>query len=92
MENSCPHYAPGRKNFPPSPPPVDGLIDAICTADLIAIGPGSLYSSVMPNLLVDGVAQSLCETRARKVMVANLMTQPGETDGMDCLDHARTGL
>ena len=43
----------------------------------------------MPNLLVDGVAQALRETRALKVMVANLMTQPGETDGMDCLDHVR---
>ncbi|WP_375765592.1 uridine diphosphate-N-acetylglucosamine-binding protein YvcK [Archangium gephyra] len=74
---------------PRSPPPVDGLIESIRTADLIAIGPGSLYSSVMPNLLVDGVAQALCETRALKVMVANLMTQPGETDGMDCLDHVR---
>ncbi|MGZ3460989.1 MAG: gluconeogenesis factor YvcK family protein, partial [Archangium sp.] len=74
---------------PRSPPPVDGILEAIHTADLIAIGPGSLYSSVMPNLLVDGVAQALCETRALKVMVANLMTQPGETDGMDCLDHVR---
>ncbi|PTL75696.1 gluconeogenesis factor YvcK family protein [Vitiosangium sp. GDMCC 1.1324] len=74
---------------PRSPPPVDGLIEAIHTADLIAIGPGSLYSSLMPNLLVEGVAQALCETRALKVLVANLMTQPGETDGMDCLDHVR---
>jgi uncharacterized cofD-like protein len=74
---------------PRSPPPVDGLLEAIYTADLIAIGPGSLYSSLMPNLLVDGVARALCETRALKVMVANLMTQPGETDNMDCLDHVR---
>ena len=68
---------------------MDGLLEAIYSADLIAIGPGSLYSSVMPNLLVDGVAQALRETRALKVMVANLMTQPGETDGMDCLDHVQ---
>ncbi|HZI09618.1 MAG TPA: gluconeogenesis factor YvcK family protein [Myxococcus sp.] len=74
---------------PRSPPPVDGLLEAIYTADLIAIGPGSLYSSLMPNLLVDGVARALCETRALKVMVSNLMTQPGETDNMDCLDHVR---
>jgi uncharacterized cofD-like protein len=74
---------------PRSPPPVEGLLESIYTADLIAIGPGSLYSSLMPNLLVDGVARALCETRALKVMVANLMTQPGETDGMDCLDHVR---
>jgi uncharacterized cofD-like protein len=74
---------------PRSPPPVNGLIEAIYSADLIAIGPGSLYSSVLPNLLVDGVAQALKETRALKVMVANLMTQPGETDGMNCLDHVQ---
>ncbi len=77
---------------PCSPPPVDGLIDSLRSADLIVIGPGSLYSSVMPNLLVDGVAQALRETRALKVMVANLMTQPGETDGMDCLAHVRAVL
>ncbi|MBZ4335141.1 YvcK family protein [Corallococcus interemptor] len=74
---------------PRSPPAVDGLLEAIYSADLIAIGPGSLYSSVLPNLLVDGVAQALKETRALKVMVANLMTQPGETDGMNCLDHVQ---
>ena len=74
---------------PQAPPPVDGLLESLHTADFIVIGPGSLYSSVMPNLLVDGVAQALRETRALKVMVANLMTQPGETDGMDCLDHVR---
>jgi uncharacterized cofD-like protein len=75
---------------PRSPPPAEGLLEAIHSADLIVIGPGSLYSSVIPNLLVDGVAQALQESRALKVMVANLMTQPGETDGMTCLDHVRT--
>ncbi|MCY1014402.1 gluconeogenesis factor YvcK family protein [Pyxidicoccus sp. MSG2] len=74
---------------PRSPPPVEGLLEAIYTADLVAIGPGSLYSSVLPNLLVDGVSQALKETRALKVMVSNLMTQPGETDGMTCLDHVQ---
>lgn len=74
---------------PRSPPPSEGLLEAIYNADLITIGPGSLYSSVMPNLLVDGVAQALQESRGLKVLVANLMTQPGETDGMDGLDHVR---
>jgi uncharacterized cofD-like protein len=74
---------------PQAPPPVDGLLESIHSADLIVIGPGSLYSSVMPNLLVAGVAQALRESRALKVMVSNLMTQPGETDGMDCLAHVR---
>jgi len=74
---------------PRSPPPAEGLLEAIHSADLIVIGPGSLYSSVLPNLLVDGVAQALRESRALKVMVSNLMTQPGETDGMDCLEHVK---
>jgi uncharacterized cofD-like protein len=74
---------------PRSPPPSEGLLEAIHSADLIVIGPGSLYSSVIPNLLVDGVSQALQQTRALKVMVANLMTQPGETDGMSCLDHVK---
>jgi uncharacterized cofD-like protein len=74
---------------PRSPPPSEGLLESIHSADLIVIGPGSLYSSVIPNLLVDGVAQALRESRALKVLVSNLMTQPGETDGMSCLDHVR---
>jgi uncharacterized cofD-like protein len=77
---------------PAAPPPVDGIIEAIHEADLITIGPGSLFSSVLPNLLVDGVAQALRETRALKVLVSNLMTQPGETDGMSAEDHVRSVL
>lgn len=74
---------------PSLPRPAAGVIEAIREADLIAIGPGSLFSSVLPNLLVDGVAEALRETRALKVLVSNLMTEPGETDGMDCVDHTR---
>lgn len=74
---------------PRRPPPSQGVIEAINAADLITIGPGSLYSSVMPNLLVDGVSDALQHSRALKVMVANLMTQPGETDGMTAADHVR---
>ena len=77
---------------PRLPPPSEGILEAIASADLITIGPGSLYTSVMPNLLVDGVAKALRETRALKVLVANLMTQPGETDGMSCEDHVRAVL
>lgn len=72
---------------PRRPPPTRGTLEAILGAELIVIGPGSLYSSVMPNLLVGGVAAALRETRALRVLIANLMTQPGETDGMDCLQH-----
>jgi uncharacterized cofD-like protein len=77
---------------PGSPPPTRGLLEALQSAHLIAIGPGSLYSSVLPNLLVEGVAQTLRESRALKVLVANLMTQPGETEGMDCLAHVQAVL
>lgn len=74
---------------PRKPPATAGLIDAIMNANLITLGPGSLYSSLLPNLLVDGVAEALRNTRALKVLVANLMSQPGETDGMTCVDHVR---
>jgi uncharacterized cofD-like protein len=74
---------------PRKPPPSHGVLEAIAQAELITIGPGSLYSSVMPNLLVDGVAEALQRSRALKVMVGNLMTQPGETDGMSAADHVR---
>ncbi len=74
---------------PELPKPSEGVIEALRQADLVTIGPGSLFSSVMPNLLVDGVAQALRETRALKVFVSNLMTQPGETDGMDAVEHVR---
>ncbi|MHB8879866.1 MAG: gluconeogenesis factor YvcK family protein [Myxococcaceae bacterium] len=72
---------------PPSPPASDGLLEAISKADLVVIGPGSLYSSVLPNLLVAGVAEALHEARALRVLVSNLMTQPGETGGMSGEDH-----
>jgi uncharacterized cofD-like protein len=74
---------------PKAPPAVEGALEAISSADLISIGPGSLYSSILPNLLVDGIAAALKRTRALKVLICNLMTQPGETDGMDCADHVR---
>jgi len=74
---------------PPLPPPSDGMLEAIANADLISLGPGSLYSSILPTLLVKGAAAALREARALKVLVANLMTQPGETDGMSCADHLR---
>jgi uncharacterized cofD-like protein len=74
---------------PKAPPPVEGLLAAIAEADLIALGPGSLYSSLLPNLLVDGVAEVLSRSRALKVLIGNLMTQPGETDGMGAEDHVK---
>lgn len=74
---------------PANPAPCVGILDAIHQADLLVLGPGSLYSSVLPNLLVDGVAEAVRCTRAMRVLVMNLMTQPGETAGMSATDHVR---
>ncbi len=60
---------------------------AIFQADLVVLGPGSLYTSILPNLLVADLAQALLHTRARVVYVCNLATQPGETDGYSVVDH-----
>jgi Uncharacterized conserved protein len=77
---------------PVRPAPAEGVLEAIASADLVTLGPGSLYSSVLPNLLVDGVAGALETTRARRVLVANLMTEPGETGGMSAMDHVQAVL
>lgn len=63
------------------------VLDALSGADLIVVGPGSLYTSILPNLLVDGVAEAIAGARATCVYVANLMTEPGETDGYSLADH-----
>jgi uncharacterized cofD-like protein len=62
-------------------------VKAILEADLIVLGPGSLYTSVVPNLLVEGIAKALIQTDALKVYVCNVATQPGETDGYDVAKH-----
>jgi len=67
--------------------PVQTAIEAILEAELIVIGPGSLYTSVLPNLLVKGVADALRTSCASKVYVCNVMTQPGETDGYSASQH-----
>ena len=69
--------------------PLPEVLDAINQADLILIGPGSLYTSILPNLLVSGVAEAIEKSAATRVLVANLMTQPGETQGYSLADHVR---
>ncbi len=61
--------------------------EALLGADLIVLGPGSLYTSILPNLLIPGILAAVRASRARVVLALNLMTQPGETDGMDALAH-----
>ncbi len=67
--------------------PLAQVLQAIALADLIVLGPGSLYTSIIPNLLVAGVARAIAEARATRVYIANLMTQPGETQGYTVADH-----
>ena len=65
------------------------VIHAIREADLIILGPGSLYTSVIPNLLIDGISEEIINSNAKKIYVCNIMTQPGETDGYSVSDHIR---
>jgi len=74
---------------PATPPAFPQAVAALEKADLILLGPGSLYTSILPNLLIPGIRQALVKTRARVVLLLNLMTQPGETDGMMGIDHLR---
>ena len=67
--------------------PLDGVITAINKADIILIGPGSLYTSIIPNLLVKGVTEAILSSPAKKIYVQNVMTQHGETDEMSVKDH-----
>jgi uncharacterized cofD-like protein len=62
-------------------------VSAILEADLIVLGPGSLYTSVLPNLLVEGIAKALMQADGLKVYVCNVATQPGETDGYNVQRH-----
>jgi len=74
---------------PASPPAYPPAIEAIAAADIVVIGPGSLYTSIIPNLLIDGIADALRETAARVVYVCNVANQRGETTDMNALDHVR---
>ena len=67
--------------------PAPGVIDAIKNADCIIIGPGSLYTNVIPNLLVNGVTKAIKESSAIKVYISNIMTEPGQTDNYSVADH-----
>jgi len=78
---------------PPAPPAFPDAVAALERADLILLGPGSLYTSILPNLLIPGIRQAIAKARAKPnakvILLLNLMTQPGETDGMMGADHMR---
>ena len=77
----------GLEIDPPAPPAFPPAATALEKADLILLGPGSLYTSIIPNLLIPGIRQAVSKSPARTVLLLNLMTQPGETDGMSGMDH-----
>ncbi len=69
--------------------PAEDVLKSIKEADLIVLGPGSLYTSIIPNILVNGVSQALYESKAKKLYVCNIMTQKGETDDYSAYDHVK---
>ena len=71
--------------LPEHPAALPAALEAIADAELILLGPGSLYTSVIPNLLVDGVSEAVCRSRALKMYICNIMTQ--DTEGMTASDH-----
>ncbi len=69
--------------------PAPGVLEAISEADAIVIGPGSLYTNVIPNLLVKGVSKAIRESKGFKIYISNIMTEPGQTDNYTLSDHIR---
>jgi uncharacterized cofD-like protein len=75
--------------FPEGCDPLPETLEAIANADVITLGPGSLYTSLLPNLLVNGIPDAIRKSSAVKIYVGNIMTQPGETFGFSAADHLR---
>lgn len=72
---------------PNNPPAFPKAIQAILKADMVVIAPGSLFTSILPNLLVPDISAAIRSSQAFKVFICNVATQQGETDGYDCFDH-----
>lgn len=77
---------------PPLPPATPEAIAAIKQAEFLILGPGSLYTSIIPNLLVDGIPEAIKQSNAKKIYVCNVMTQKGETTGYEVADHVEALL
>lgn len=69
--------------------PLDEALREIAGADLIVLGPGSLFTSIIPNLLIKGISRAVAGSSAKRVFVCNVMLQPGQTDGFTALEHVR---
>ncbi len=76
--------------LPENPSALPSALESIKEADLIILGPGSLYTSLLPNLLVPEIVDALLKSAAPKIYISNLMTQPGETDGLDVYQHIKS--
>jgi len=76
--------------LPENPPALPAAIESIREADLIVLGPGSLFTSLLPNLLIPDIVEALLKNKSPKIYISNLMTQPGETDGLDVYQHIKS--
>ncbi len=74
---------------PSNPLPYPPAVQAILSANLIVMGPGSLYTSILPNLLVPGIVEAINSSKAVKFFICNVANEHGETDGFKCIDHIR---
>jgi len=79
-----------KMSLQPTPKANPAALEAIKEADLIVIGPGNLYSSIVPNFLVPGIGKAVARSKAKKIYVANLMNRHGHTDDFTVLDYVRT--
>lgn len=86
------HHSPIEHVYldPPWPRALDAAVKAIRSADMIVLGPGSLYTSIIPNLLVKGIADAIRDAAGMKTLICNIMTQPGETDDFTVTEYAET--
>ncbi|MEG0035688.1 MAG: YvcK family protein [Oscillospiraceae bacterium] len=75
--------------LPENPPALHESVEAIENAELLLLGPGSLYTSIIPNLLVDGIAEAIANSDAVRIYVLNVTTEDGETEGYSASDHVR---
>ena len=91
-ESNIPQAKGKIKNIgcmPANPPALPAAVKAIKEAEYIIIGPGSLYTSIIPNLLVPGIRDAIAKSDVPRIYVCNIMTQPGETEGYSVADHIR---
>jgi uncharacterized cofD-like protein len=83
----APHALARVRLDPPSPPAYQPALEAVRAADVIVIGPGSLFTSLIPNFLVAGIAEAVRTSKAKRVYVCNVANMRGETHGLDAADH-----